>query len=292
MRACWAGILIVLAAVLAAPVAWGQTPPEQTPTPPPMATPTPESTPTPEEIEEAERKERLRKRRIVRRVYADFQRDARIDNCDHTRTALERTLESISEEFDTDFPDFREAVRAAIKDHDKERCEREREEAQATPTPSPTTSASPPPTTTSPPAATSPPPVSTDSGDVPDFDSGATGGSSGNSGGGTPTAPKTPPPSESDITPVQPEATPAPTVVPPTTAAPQLAVVRPDGDSNLLLPAILLAAALAGLGLLGASALAARRSGHLAGWGHSLREASYRASGAWGDFGDWLRLGR
>jgi hypothetical protein len=59
-----------------------------------------------------------------------------------------------------------------------------------------------------------------------------------------------------------------------------------------MLPAILLAAALAGLGLLGASALAARRGGRLAGWGHALREASYRAAGAWGDFGDWLRLGR
>ena len=288
------GIVLALAAFMAAAPAWAQTQtPTPTPTPTVTPTPTPTATPTPEEIEEAERKEALRKRKIVRRVYADYQDNGRIDNCDHTRTALKRTLESITEEFDTDFPDFREAVKAAIKAHDNERCEREREEAEATPTPSPTASPSPPTTTpTTPPAATSPPPLSTDSGDVPDFDSGgAAGGGSGNSGG-TPKPPKAAPPSESDITPVQPEATPAPTVVPPTTAAPQLAVVRPDGDSNLLLPAILLAAALAGLGLLGASALAARRSGHLAGWGHSLREASYRASGAWGDFGDWLRLGR
>jgi hypothetical protein len=92
------------------------------------------------------------------------------------------------------------------------------------------------------------------------------------------------------VTPVQPQATPAPVPVAPAEA--QLAVVRPDGDRNLTVPAILLAAALAGLALLAASALAARRGDRLAGWGHSLREATYRATGAWGDFGDWLRLGR
>ena len=75
-------------------------------------------------------------------------------------------------------------------------------------------------------------------------------------------------------------------------AEPQLAVVRPDGDRSLVVPAILLAAALAGLALLAATPFAARRSDRLAGWGHSVREATYRATGAWGDFGDWLRLGR
>jgi hypothetical protein len=290
MRGCRAGILIVLAAVLAAPAAWAQEP--ATPTPPPTesptATPPPEPTPTPEEIEEAKRKERLRKRKIVRSVYADYRRDGRIDNCDHSRTALKRTLESISDTFDTDFPDFREAVKAAIKDRDKERCEEEKAAAEATPTPTATPTPAP---TSPPPAATTAPPTSTDSGDL-DFDSGAAGGSGGGrNGGGSSPAPETTPPTESDVAPVQPQGTPTPTAVPPTTE-PQLAVVRPDGDSNLLVPALLLAAALAGLGLLGASALAARRDGRLAGWGHSLREASYRAGGAWGDFGDWLRLGR
>ena len=55
----------------------------------------------------------------------------------------------------------------------------------------------------------------------------------------------TPPPSEGDVTPVQP----APTAVPVTPApAPQdaqLVVTRPDEDTSLLLPALLLAAALA-----------------------------------------------
>jgi hypothetical protein len=92
------------------------------------------------------------------------------------------------------------------------------------------------------------------------------------------------------VAPVQPTATPVPVAPAPT--EPQLAVTSPPGDPNLLLPALLLAAALIGLALLGASALAARRGGRLAGWGHAWREAAYRTTGAWGDFSDWLRLGR
>ena len=69
-------------------------------------------------------------------------------------------------------------------------------------------------------------------------------------------------------------------------------VTRPDSDQSLLLPALLLGAALLGLALTGGSALAARRGGRLAGWNHAWREAAYRATGAWGDFSDWLRLGR
>ena len=294
MRAWLAGILIALAAVVAVPAAWAQdpatpTPEAATPTPEATPTPTPEATPTPEEIEEAERKEALRKRKIVRRVYSDYRRDGRIDNCDHSRTALKRTLQSITDEFDADFPDFREAVKAAIKDHDKERCVvEEKPEPSPTPsTPAPTTPSTPP----SSPAPTTPVvPPSTDSGDLPDL--GGAGGGGGGGGGGNAPPPEATvaPPTESDVAPVQPSATPAPTTAAP--AEPQLAVVRPDGDPDLTVPAILLAAALAGLALLAASALAARRGGRLAGWGHSLREASYRATGAWGDFGDWLRLGR
>jgi hypothetical protein len=280
MRARLTAILTVLAALLAAAPAWAQdatTTPAPTPTP--TATPTPSPTPTPEEIEEAERKEKLRKRKIVRRVYADFRRDGRIDNCDHSRTALKRTLESITDEFDADFPDFREAVKAAIKDHDKERCE----EPEPTPTPTPSATATPAPT----PAPTAaPPPPAVDDGDLPDVED--------DRGGAAPPPSKDkppPPPTESDVAPVQPTATPSPAATTPPPAEPQLAVVRPAGDRDLTVPALLLAIALIGLALLAASALAARR-GRFAGWGHAWREASYRATGAWGDFSDWLRLGR
>ena len=278
MRARSTAILTVLATLAVAVPAWAQDPvPTPTPSPTPTATPTP--TPTPEEIEEAERKEKLRKRKIVRRVYADFRRDGRIDNCDHSRVALRRTLQSITDDFDADFPDFRAAVRAAIKDHDNERCEPPEPEPTPAPTaPAPTATAAPPP-----PAATPAPTVDDGGLDLDD-----------DNGGGAappPSSDDPPPPSESDVAPVQPTATPAPAATPPPAAEPQLAVVQPASDANLTVPALLLALALAGLALLAAFVLAARR-GHFAGFGHAWREASYRASGAWGDFGDWLRLGR
>jgi len=282
MRARLTVILSVLATLAVAAPAWAQDPvPTPTETPIPTATPTPSPTPTPEEIEEAERKEKLRKRKVVRRVYADFRRDGRIDNCDHSRLALKRTLQSITDDFDADFPDFRAAVRAAIKDHDKERCEPP--EPEPTPAPAPTTPA---PTSTPappPPASTPAPPVDDGGLDLDDDDRGGAAPPPSNN--------DPPPPSESDVAPVQPTATPAPAVTPPPAAEPQLAVVKPASDANLTVPALLLAIALAGLALVAAFVLAARR-GHFAGWGHAWREASYRAAGAWGDFGDWLRLGR
>jgi hypothetical protein len=281
MRARLLGLLVAAVAFIAAlsAAAAAQTPtttPTVTPTPTPTATPTPEPTPTPQEEKQA----KLRKRKVVKRVYRDFRDDGRIDNCKHSRLALKRTLQSISDQYDIDFPDFREAVKAAIKDWDKKVC------VVATPTPTPTPSATPAPTA----APTTPP--STGSGSLPDF------GSNNDSGSGSGATPPpvqnaTPaPPSEGDVTPVQPAPTPAPATPAPAPQDAQLVVTRPDGGTNLLLPALLLAAALLGLALAGASALAARRGGRLAGWGHAWREAGYRATGAWGDFSDWLRVGR
>jgi hypothetical protein len=284
------GLLICLAAlVVALPgLAWGQatpTPtasqtPTATPTPTPSATPTPEPTPTPEEEKQA----RLRKRPVVKRVYRDFRRDGKIESCEHSRKALQRTLESVGDEFAVDFPDFRPAVKAAIKDWKSGDCP----EAEAAPTATPSPSSTPAPTST--PSATpvpSTPTPSTDSGSIP--------APPPVKPSKTPKPPKAKPspPSEGDVTPVQPSPTPVPTAAPPPQEA-QLVVTRPGSDPNLLVPALLLAVALAGLAIAGGTAAAARRggSGHLAGWGHAWREAGYRASGAWSDFGDWLRLGR
>jgi hypothetical protein len=91
---------------------------------------------------------------------------------------------------------------------------------------------------------------------------------------------------------VQPTATPTPVATAPPPTAPQLAVTRPGQDPNLLVPALLLATALLGLAAAGGAAIYARRSGRFAGFNHAWREAGYRASGAWGDFSDWLHLGR
>jgi hypothetical protein len=282
MRVRLLGLLVAAVAFIAAlsPAALAQVPTE-TPTPIPTVTPTPTVTPEPTPTPAEEKAAKLRKRKVVKRVRRDFRDDGRIDNCEHSRLALRRTLQSISEQEDIDFPDFREAVKAAIKDWDKKVC------VVATPTPAPT-----PAPTAAPPAATPAPtsPPSSDSGNLPGFGGNGNDNDSG-SGSSTPAPETTPPPSEGDVTPVQP----APTAVPVTPApAPQdaqLVVTRPDEDTSLLLPALLLAAALAGLAVAGGSALAAR-DGRFAGWGHAWREAGYRATGAWGDFSDWLRVGR
>ena len=256
--------------VLAAPAS-GQ---EITPTPTPTPTVTPEPTPTTREVKQAE----LRKRKDVKRVYNEWELDGELKTCVHKRLALKRTLRSVDDLYDVDYPEFKPTLEAAIEDYAEEvrRCEEEEAEAEETPTPTPV-----PPTTPDPTPVPAPPPSTPDSGDVPDFG----GGGGGGNDDPPPRDPEPAPPAESDIAPV-------PTAVPPPAPVePQLAVTRP-GDSNLLVPALLLAAALLGLGLTGASALAARRGGRLAGWGHAWREAAYRTTGAWGDFSDWLRLGR
>jgi hypothetical protein len=303
MRARLLGVLLAAAAMVAvmAAAALAQAPtvtatasasatPTATPTPTvtPTATPTPTVTPTPTPDPEDVKKAKLRKRTVVKRVYRDYRDDGRIDNCDHSRKALKRTLESISDEFDADFPDFREAVKAAIKDWDKKRCEREAEPA---PTATPSPSATPAPTSTSTPSPPPPPPST--SGTLPDLGSGNDNGDDNHGGSVAPPSSSPSPPSEGDVQPVQPTATPTPTPTATPPAEAQLAVTRPHAqDADLAVPGLLLAAALLGLAAAGGTALYARRTGRLQGWGHAWREASYRATGAWGDFSDWLRLGR
>jgi hypothetical protein len=69
-------------------------------------------------------------------------------------------------------------------------------------------------------------------------------------------------------------------------------VTRAAADPNLFLPGTMLALALIGLLIAGLSALAAKKTGRLAGVGHAWQEAAWRTSGTWSDFTDWLRAGR
>ena len=271
-------LVLAVAAMLVLLVApAGAQDPTLTPTPTPTVTPEP--TPTPREQRQAE----LRKRKDVKRVYRDYEADGELKTCVHKRLALKRTLRSVDDLYDADYPDFKPTLEAAIEDYAEEvrRCE-EAEKPEATATPAPPSST---PAPAAPAPTTAPPPPAPESGDTPDF--GLGGGGGGNNK--PPRNAKPAPPAEGDVAPVQPSPTPVPPPAAP--VEPQLAVTA-AGDSNLLVPALLLAAALLGLGLTGASAIAARRGGRLAGWGHAWQEASYRATGAWGDFSDWLRLGR
>jgi hypothetical protein len=288
MRARLTGFAAGLALVLAPAASAQETPtpsPTASPTPTPSATatPTPTPTPTPEEQQDA----KDRKRKDVRRIYRDFERDGRIDDCDHSEKALKITRRSISDSYAEDFPDFRDALTAAIERHNSGKC------VEATPTPSATATPAP----TSSPGSTTPPPSSTpapippsssspESGTLPDFGAGGSGGSGGSGGGGGGTPGTIPEPGEDAI----PEGTPSPTPAPaPAPLPPKLVVTRAATDTNLFVPGTMLAIALLGLAIAGGSALIARRTGRLQGVDQAWREAAWRVSGTWSDFADWLR---
>jgi hypothetical protein len=288
MRARLTGFAVGLALVFA-PAASAQDPVPTTtasPTPTPSATPTPTATPSPTPTPEEQQDAKDRKRKDVRRIYRDFERDGRIDDCDHSEKALKVARRSISDSYAEDFPDFRDALTAAIERHNSGKC------VEATPTPSATASPSPttsPGTTTPPPSSTPaplpPPSSSPESGTLPDFGAGGSGGSgSGGSGGSGGTPGTIPAPGEDAI----PEGTPSPTPAP-APLPPKLVVTRAATDTNLFVPGTMLAIALLGLAIAGGVALMAKRTGRLQGVDQAWREAAWRASGTWNDFADWLR---
>jgi len=210
----------------------------------------------------------------VKLIYEDYRRDGKIDVCEHDRADLEDALDTIEPDFDTDYPDFREAIEAGIQRHDNARCD----DGQATPTAtaSPTATAT---ATASPDDGTLPPPEDdggTDDGATPPPDDGT----------GTPEDGTLPPDATPEANPtVPPSATPVPTVAPATTPAPSATpgLVSTKADrSKLLIPGLLVA-----LAVIGALALVifGRNS-------PAWREAAFRTRTTWADFTDWLRLGR
>jgi outer membrane biosynthesis protein TonB len=271
------GTMVVLVAPAAAPAQVPTLTPTVTPTatPSPTATPAPSVTPTPTATPTPEPEKKTKR---IRRVYRDYERDGIIRACDHTRKLLRKTLKTITPEFEDSYPDFRDAVRAAIKQWDKDRCQTKPTDEQGGATPTPT------PAPTSTPAPPAPTPTPAPATPAPTPDSGALPGT-----GSDPTPGPTP---EATVTPV-PTATPTP--VPPSTAAQQEAravVSRPGDQRSLLVPAILLGLVALGAAGAGGSALLGGRSERFAAVGQAWREAAFRASGTWGDFTDWLRLGR
>jgi hypothetical protein len=298
MRARLTAVAATLAlAALAAPAAAQDPLPTPTPTPSPTATstPTPTPTPTPEEQERAERDARDRKAKGVRSIYRDFERDGRIDDCDHTLRALKRARRSIEDSYKEEYPDFRDALTAAIERHNDGDCEEQqaqRDERNNDPTPTPT--ATPAPSTPSTPSApttpSTPPPTTPDSGSLPDFGAGGSGGSGGSGGDVSPLPEDTPAPGEDAIPEGTPSPTPAAQATP--TPTPRLIVTRAAASPDMFVPGTLLAVALLGLLIAALTALFAKRSDRLAGVGHAWREAAWRTSGAWSDFSDWLRSRR
>lgn len=208
----------------------------------------------------------------VTAVYDDYSDDGVIDVCAHTRDTLQATLDSIEADFDRDFPDFREAVRAGIQRHDGDRCD-----VDPTPTPTATPTA-----TATADSGALPEPTEEDDEELED---------------GT-----LPPAEEGELPPAEEEGTPAPTATPlptatPTVAAPvatptptpTTAIVARSRADRLLLPGILVGIALLGGATLAVMALTGSGSPRTR---HAFSEAALRAKSTWADFSDWLRLGR
>ena len=267
-----AAVLLAAFAVFAGPAAAQD--PTPTPTPSPTATPTP--TPEPSEAE--------------KKVYRDYRRDGVIDACDHRKKVLKDVLEELPPEADIETPDLRPALEAAIEQHKGGDCDKPE------PTPTPTPTATPAPTSTPAPTTAPPPPP------PPPSDSGGSvspppGGGGGGGGGGNP-------PDAGDVAPLEPEVTPVPPAETPAAPAPAepsgpVATPQPayaNADDDLPLSLLVLAGLLGFLALLALLFALASRLGwaesRLAGPRRSLREASFRAGGTWGDFADWIRLGR
>jgi hypothetical protein len=218
----------------------------------------------------------------VKAVYTDYSRDGVIDVCDHTRDVLQQTLDGIEADFDRDFPDFREAVKAGIQRHDKGRCE----EATATPTATATATASPEATATASHDDGALPPATDDGSGTPDdgtLPPATDDGSTQPEDGALPPATE-----DASPTPV-PTPTVAPTVAPVTpTPSPTPVVVTRSSTDGLLVPGILVGLALFGALILTMAAL----SGRSPRTRHAFSEAAYRAKGTWADFSDWLKIGR
>jgi hypothetical protein len=114
-------------------------------------------------------------------------------------------------------------------------------------------------------------------------------------------APTPKPPSKHDVVPLTPSPSPAPPATTPPPAEPSgpppaPTLVYTNADDGLPVSILVLAGLLALLALLALAYAALRRLGwgdeRLAGVRRAWHEAAFRAGGTWGDFADWMRVGR
>jgi hypothetical protein len=213
--------------------------------------------------------------RSAQRVYDDYRSDAAIRPCDHSIKLYRRVLREITPDIEEETPAFRPAVEAALREREKGAgsCaapgpDEQEDNAAGGGQPAP-------------PAAQNPAPAAP-----------------------APARPAPAQPAQPAPAPAQPntQATPQPTPTatvapaPPVTSsapAPAAAPVLLDRPHEGTPVGLLIALGLLGLCLLAALlALLTRHSDRFAGARHAWGEAAYRAGGTWGDFVDWVRLGR
>ena len=190
-------------------------------------------------------------------VFADYQKDGRINACSHSPEELQQAKDDIPNDIEQYAPDFPAALDAAMEERARG-CDGE----------------SPADTGAAPPGATTTPSGGTPAPAVP----------------GTATTPTTP-----GQTPAPPgTAQPAPAAG---DGAIENAAARDDDSGGDFPPAILALAILLGLLALaslvwGLFRFFAWEPRWLLGARHSVAEAGWRTSGAWADFTDWLRSRR
>ena len=217
--------------------------------------------------------------RDAQRVYDDYRSDGRIDPCRHTADIYRDTLKQIDDAIEEESPAFKPATEAALEAREHESCNGEAPAASGTGSTGTTADPSTPGSTA--------PEVGADGAPVQGAPVAPADQSAGD-GGAAPAAPAEPSTGGAPA-PAAPAA-PAPALG----SAEQVLVNRPyEGTPlGLLIAAALLACALVAW----LAALAARRFGwgeeRLAGARHAWGEATFRAGGTWGDFLDWVRLGR
>lgn len=267
--------------------------PTVTPTPTPTVTPapTPTVTPTPTPVPPSERT------KAVKKVYKDYRHDGVIEACDHSKKTLKKTLKELDPQADIDTPDLRPALEAAIAQHHKTGCDRNGDGkvdsqdvkpgstgstgsgtgSTGTPAPTPAPTAVPTPAPTTPPSAATVAPLP------------------------APKPSKTAKPDKGDVVPLTPAPTPAPPAATPPPAEPSGPVATPsvvyrNADDPVPVSLLVLAALLALLAVLALVYVAVTRLGWaekwLAGPRRAWREAAFRMGGTWGDFADWMRVGR
>ena len=193
---------------------------------------------------------------IAEKVLADFATDGVINPCKHTSDELRLVLKHIPPDFEQYAPDYPAAVKAALEARARGECAGKQAAKPAVPvataTPAPTAVPTPIPT------------------EVP-----------------TRTVVEDPPePEKIDIS-ASPTATATASSSRPDRALERVATAQAANQAPA--PVILLAVLAGLLALSALFLLTMRRLGYES---HSWREASYRMSGLWDDFRDWLRVGR
>jgi hypothetical protein len=192
-------------------------------------------------------------------VFADYQKDGRIDACKHSERDLKAARGQVPNDIEQYAPDFPAALEEALENRARTGCAEQREPAQAAPAP-----------------AT--PPASSSGGAAP------------------PAAEGAPAPAPSTTVPQPPggvQAVPAAA----DGAIVNAAAREPAKGSGDTPAALIVLAALGGLLLLGLLLWGLARffawdPAWLGRTRHAVAEAGWRTSGAWADFTDWLRRGR